>query len=229
MTARRAAASDRPAPAKRGARRAPGRPVGGEQALREALIDAALQAFAGAGFAASTLRGIARAAHVTPALANYYFGSKEGLLAAVVELRVQPLFEQLAAAMAGAGDDPLAALAAFAQTYTRLALSHPWGPQLVVREVLSAGGALREAFAQRFAGNISRLLAERVAKAQQLGHIDAALDPRLTALSLLSLCVFPVISAPVLAVTLGLRLDADAAMALANHHWRVFARGVETE
>lgn len=209
--------------------RSPGRPVGGEQALREALIDAALQAFARDGFAASSVRGIARVAHVTPALANYYFGGKDGLLAAVVEQRVQPLFTQMSTAITAAGNDPMTALAAYARTYTELALGNPWIPQLVVREVLSAGGALRDTFAQRFVGGISGLLVEHVVRAQQRGEIDPELDAGMTVLSLLSLCIFPVISAPVLSTALGLRLDAAAAADLANHHVRMFVRGVENK
>lgn len=227
MSSRPSSSRPRTVPVAGRSGRAPGRPVGGEQALREALIDAALQAFACDGFAASSVRSIARAAHVTPALANYYFGGKEGLLAAVVEQRVQPLFALMSGAIADAGDEPMPALAAYARTYTVLALGHPWIPQLVVREVLSVGGALRDTFSQRFVGGISRLLRGLVERAQQRGDIDPALDPGMTVLSLLSLCIFPVISAPVLSAALGVRLDADAAAELATHHLRVFVRGVE--
>lgn len=207
--------------------RLPGRPVGKEGALREALIDAALQSFASRGYAGSTLRDIARDARATPAMANYYFGGKQGLLQAVVEQRVQALVMQMLQAIDAAGDDPVAAIAAFMRTYTSLALRNPWVPRLVVREVLSETGVLREAFAKRFAGSIAGLLGERIRQAQARGLIDPALDPAKVILSLLSLCIFPIISSPVISGVLGLRLDPDSAPDLAAHHLRVFLHGME--
>lgn len=191
------------------------------------MIDAALQSFASRGYVGSTLRDIARDARVTAAMANYYFGGKQGLLQAVVEQRVQPLVMRIGLAIQGAGDDPIAAIAAFMRTYTSLALQNPWVPRLVVREVLSEAGVLREAFAKRFAGSIAALLGERIHQAQASGLIDPALDPAKVTLTLLSLCIFPIISSPVIPGVLGLRLDPDSAPDLAAHHLRVFLHGLE--
>jgi TetR/AcrR family transcriptional regulator len=214
-------------PAK-GAARQPGRPAGQDGALREALVEAALHAFATDGYAASTLRGIATAAGVTPAMAHYYFGDKAGLLAAVVELRVQPLTVRLAARLAAAGDDdPMAGLRAFVETYPMLATEHPWIPRLVLREVLGEGGVLRETFARRFAPNLGGGLVARIRAAQAQGRIDPALDPARVALSLLSLCIFPVLSAPVIPVALGIPVEPGTVAAHAAHTWRVFLSGVE--
>jgi AcrR family transcriptional regulator len=48
--------------------------------LSARILDAARQAFADTGLAGTTIRAIARAADVDPALVYHYFGSKEGLL-----------------------------------------------------------------------------------------------------------------------------------------------------
>jgi AcrR family transcriptional regulator len=201
--------------------------VGGEGALREALIEAALHAFATAGFAASTLRGIAREVGVTPAMAHYYFGDKAGLLAAVVEQRVQPLAMRIAARVGEAGPDPIAALRAFIHAYEGLALEHPWVPRLVVREVLGEGGVLREHFAKHFAARVGERLLAGIRAAQAVGRIDPALDAPKVALSFLSLCVFPVITAPVIPVVLGVPVGPGDVAALAEHQFRVFLSGVE--
>jgi AcrR family transcriptional regulator len=56
----------------------PGRP-NGTSTVREAILTAAEKMFADLGYAGTTLREIADAAHVTQALINYYFGSKFAL------------------------------------------------------------------------------------------------------------------------------------------------------
>lgn len=227
--ARRAA----PAPTAKARRKAarparqPGRPAGGESDLRDDLVEAALHRFATDGFAASTLRGIAREAGVTPAMAHYYFGDKAGLLAAVVELRVQPLAARIAQRVGAAGGDPIAALRAFLHAYQALAFEQPWVPRLVVREVLGEGGVLRETFTRHFAARVGEQLLSRIRAAQALGHIDPALDAPKVALSFLSLCVFPVISAPVIPVVLGVPVGGQHVAALAEHQFQVFLSGVE--
>src|ERR1700754_4117213 len=48
--------------------------------LAARILSAARDAFADTGFAGTTIRSVARAAGVDPALVYHYFGSKEGLL-----------------------------------------------------------------------------------------------------------------------------------------------------
>src|SRR5690606_30805742 len=65
-------------------RRRRGRPVGGGD--RAALIlDAARREFAAQGYDAVSLRGIARAAGVDPALVHHYFDGKEALFVAAMQ------------------------------------------------------------------------------------------------------------------------------------------------
>ena len=104
-------------------------------------------------------------------MAHYYFGDKAGLLAAVVEQRVQPL-------------------------------------------------------ALRVAARVGERLLAGIRAAQALGRIDPALDAPKVALSFLSLCVFPVITAPVSPVVLGVPVGRDDIAALAEHQFRVFLSGV---
>jgi TetR/AcrR family transcriptional regulator len=232
MPPRKPAPAPLPTPRRRAkpgaAGRQPGRPVRADRDLREALVEAALHAFATDGFAASTLSGIARRAGATPAMAHYYFGDKAGLLAAVVEQRVQPLALRIAARVGEAGADPIAALRAFIHAYEGLAFEHPWVPRLVVREVLGEGGALREHFTRHFAERVGARLLAGIGAAQALGRIDPALDPAKVALSFLSLCVFPVITAPVIPVVLGVPVGPGDVAALADHQFRVFLSGVES-
>lgn len=58
---------------------------------RERILDAAEQLFAEQGISGTSLRALTRAADVNLAAVHYHFGSKEGLLDAVVERRAAPL------------------------------------------------------------------------------------------------------------------------------------------
>lgn len=64
-------------------------------ATRAAILDAARQEFTRAGFGPATVRSIARAADVSPNLITRYFGGKDGLFAAAVQvdLHVDEMFD----------------------------------------------------------------------------------------------------------------------------------------
>lgn len=61
---------------------------------REKILDAAEALFVEHGFAATSLRAIATLAEVNLAAANYHFGSKMGLLAAVLHRHIHPVNEE---------------------------------------------------------------------------------------------------------------------------------------
>ena len=71
------------------ARRGRGRPPG-ESVTQEAILAAARRQFSELGYGRTTLRGIARAAGVDPRLLLHYFGSKQDLFVASVELPMEP-------------------------------------------------------------------------------------------------------------------------------------------
>ncbi len=75
----------------RGARRGrkPGRRPGGT-GTRAAILGAARQAFADLGFEGATVREIAARAGVDPAMIHHYFGSKEKLFLAAVDVPFDP-------------------------------------------------------------------------------------------------------------------------------------------
>jgi AcrR family transcriptional regulator len=83
-----------------------GRRPGGPD-TRAAILAAARASFADKGFAGTTIRGIASAAGVDAALVHHYFGAKDDLFVAALELPVDPRTE-IAPALAegpdGAGE-----------------------------------------------------------------------------------------------------------------------------
>ncbi|MFV2101114.1 TetR family transcriptional regulator [Micromonospora sp. LOL_024] len=62
----------------------------GNPGTREAILDAARTVFAQRGFDASTIRTIAGAAEVDPALVHHYYGSKDQLFLAAMRAPVDP-------------------------------------------------------------------------------------------------------------------------------------------
>jgi TetR/AcrR family transcriptional regulator len=179
------------APRKKREPRRPGRPRADETNQRERLLEAAVACFAADGVAATSLRGIALKAGVTPALVNYYYGSKEQLLDAFIAERVVPAVQVMRDNLLAAGDDPRALLAAFVHGIHGVVERYPWWPAIWVREVLSEKGALRDMMQKIIAPQVAQLLARTLVEAQKRGAISADLDPRLLVVSLVGLTMFP--------------------------------------
>ena len=68
----------------------------GVSGTREAILDAARRAFAEQGYQQATIRGVADLAGVDPALVHHYFGTKQDLFVAAVELPVNPIGQLMA-------------------------------------------------------------------------------------------------------------------------------------
>ncbi|WP_446216020.1 TetR/AcrR family transcriptional regulator [Micromonospora sp. IBHARD004] len=83
------------------ARRTGRRP--GNPDTREAILTAARAAFAERGFDAASIRGIASAAGVDPALVHHYFGTKEELFRTTMNVPIDPA-ELLPRVLAGGPD-----------------------------------------------------------------------------------------------------------------------------
>jgi AcrR family transcriptional regulator len=91
-------------PARGGRRRRSGR-RGGDSGTREAILAAARTRFGDHGYDGATIRGIAADAGVDAALVHHFFGTKERLFAAAMQLPVVPS-ELVAAALAAAAREP---------------------------------------------------------------------------------------------------------------------------
>ncbi|MET8572516.1 TetR family transcriptional regulator [Streptomyces sp. NPDC004783] len=96
------------APEARGASHTParrrGRPPRTESAgTRDRILDAAREEFSERGYAKTSVRGIAKAAGVDSALVHHYFGTKEQVFEAAIEVAFAPAL----AAPEAIGDAPL--------------------------------------------------------------------------------------------------------------------------
>ncbi len=182
-----------------------GRPAGTAQtAVRGRLVERARRLFAERGYAAVSLRAIAAAAEVNPAMVHYYFASKRGLYEAVIAETLSPVVERLNLMLAAPGSGGFA-LRDLLELYVRTLASSPWLPPLILREVLAEDGPMRSWFIRRFAARGGGLLTRLIRHEQAAGHLRPDLDPRLTALSLVSLAAFPFAALPVTSTVFGMR------------------------
>jgi AcrR family transcriptional regulator len=62
----------------------------GASGTREAILEAARASFADRGYSGTSVRAVAARAGVDPALVHHYFGTKDGLFAAAMELPFDP-------------------------------------------------------------------------------------------------------------------------------------------
>ena len=79
----------------------------GDSGTRAAILEAARNSFAERGFDRTTIRGVAAEAGVDPALVHHYFGAKDDLFAAAMELPFNPaevLPEVLSGGVDGLGE-----------------------------------------------------------------------------------------------------------------------------
>lgn len=120
------------------------RPTGrrpGDSGTREAILEAALGLFAERGYDATSVRAVATAAGVDPALVRHFFGGKEQLFATAVadRVRMTPLLTSAAAA------HPTDAGRALTEAYLALWEAPDTGPlvRALVRSAATSENAAR--------------------------------------------------------------------------------------
>jgi AcrR family transcriptional regulator len=144
---------------RRSARRRTGRRPG-DSGSREAILTAAREQFAERGYDHATIRGIAAAAGVDPALVMYFFGSKQQLFLASIELLVNPA--EAMPRLLEAGPDGLGERVA--RFFLGNCESEEAGPAFV--------GLIRSAFSNEDAAALLR----RFVSSEVIGRLASALD-----------------------------------------------------
>jgi AcrR family transcriptional regulator len=131
-----------------------GRRSGGAD-TRAALLAAARAVFAEQGYQGATVRTIAGRAGVDAAMVNHWFGGKQGLFAAIVELPFDP--EQLIEAVTHGGPDTMAER--LIRTFVTLWDTHEGRFATLMLSVASQDIAARS-MAEFFSGTVFRILTE---------------------------------------------------------------------
>lgn len=210
-----------------------GRPQGSQNAaVRAGLLESARTLFAQHGYSAVSTRAVAEAAGVNPAMIHYYFGSKQGLYEAMLSETFTPLFANLSAALNAGPDlqtDQQSPVRRFFHAYMHTLGANPWLPPLILREVVAETGQLRQWFIQQFAAPGGGMLTRLIQAEQAAGRIQADLNPTFTALSMVSLAVFPFIAMPVASAVFGFRVKPEYLDTLIEHTEQIFMNGTRPE
>jgi TetR/AcrR family transcriptional regulator len=200
-----------------------GRPVDtNHQDLRIQILDTAEEYFADSGYAATSIRRIADTAGVNPALVHYYFGSKKELLKAVMERVLEPMGRAIADLHNGseASPDKIASL------LLTMAAEHPNVPRLMIREVMLPGGEMQEYFIENMAPHLGGALPALLSREKSAGRMRADSDPDISALLVMSVCVFPFIARTLAEQALGIDFDRDGIELLKQQITDLLKRGL---
>ncbi|MFZ0995537.1 MAG: TetR family transcriptional regulator [Candidatus Dormiibacterota bacterium] len=141
----------------------------GSLGTREHIVAVARRAFGARGYDATSLRNIAAEAHVDPGLLIHYFGTKEGVFRAALEITIQP--DHLFAGLDGVNRQEAAEQ--IVRRYLSL-LDRPEARDVVIGLVRSAVSnerakdMLRELFTEGVPRSLSPLIEEPEAKLRAL-------------------------------------------------------------
>lgn len=156
------------------------------------ILDNALTLFATQGIAGTTIAQIAKASNVTPAVIHYYFNNREGLLDSFVSQRLVPIVELI---WSGITEDSLETpeqiIIELVERLFNAVEKMPQLPLLWSREVLNAGGLLRERLASIIPQNKITTVQKSFFIAQQKGLINNNIAPNLIITSIMAVVMLP--------------------------------------
>jgi AcrR family transcriptional regulator len=193
--------------------------------VRERLIDAATEIAVEKGFDATGIREIATRAQVSSGMISYYFGDRQGLYEAMFQRAFDRVGAEVRARMEDperSGNDPLDELV---RIQVGSIAADPWLPQLIVREVLAKPNS-RARFAESVGQGPLQLMIRWLEEERARGVLQMDFDPRMMAISIVSLSVFPFLMLPVVADELGLEIDQAFTNRLIEHNQRLLAQGL---
>lgn len=197
--------------------RRPGRPaLDNQMDSRAALIEAAKELLSQQAFDAVSNRRIAERAGVNPAMIHYHFKDRAGLHVALLRESIAPVIKRITELPTDtASTEP--ALARFLKLYMETLAANPWLPRMIVREVLSDSGHLRDLFIEEFGSHLATSVSAMVQQGKVRGELRADVDPVLTTLSIASLAVFPFLGLPLTSQAIGYTMDEDFVRRLIEH------------
>jgi len=203
-----------------------GRPAAAQKGnQRDALLRAARALCAAQGTHAATVRAIARRAGVDPGLVTYYFGSRDGLLRAVIEQAAREGRARFAAAapVSGRAEDRLRAVVTQLLGVLR---AEPYLPRLIVERVILGDARARARYMREVVAPVAAVFATIVEEGTERGELRAV-DARFLLQAIVGTCLFFFLAAPVSSRALGIDPRADRVVdAFVAHTVDLVLRGV---
>ena len=169
---------------------------------QDAILDAAERLFAEQGFTATTIKQIGKEAAVNSALLYYYYDSKETLYRATLQRILGQLLSRGTDAIERAASHT-DRIRAFVRAQVRVLGEHPHFPRLLVRELVDHQAAHAEQAITTTAAGAFKRLCDVIEAGQKDGVFRRSLDPRFTAISIISQVAYFAIARPAVGVLLG--------------------------
>jgi len=173
--------------------RRPGRPprtaVRGDR--RERLLDIALELFARQGVAETTLSAIARKAGMTPAMAHYYFKTREQLFDLLIDERIMPGRAHIEELLQQHDADPVRALGLVVERLVAVHARQPWFGTLWIREMISDNDIFKQHMRKRLGVERQSAMLDTLCRWQREGKLDPDIEPALLLVSLLGMTMLP--------------------------------------
>jgi AcrR family transcriptional regulator len=205
----------------------PARKLGAENdQVKESLLDAARCCLSQKSYRNVTTREIAEQAGSNLGMIRYYFGGKDGLLAALIEQAAEAVGEFLALMDSFATVAPRERTCLLVSAFFELCQSSPWFVRLIIDDITNTDEKLRQLFNEGI-GLQSRALLRRFIELQQRdGYYKADIDVDLTLVSIVSLLVMPFISSPMIEETYGVDVLGDGREPWIEHTVNLLERGL---
>lgn len=161
---------------------------------RQKLIDSATPLFAWKGYAGVSIRELAKAADVNSAMISYYFGGKEGLYAAVLDLHLAHLLSVIEGAFSSS-EQPEERVAAFIKAISNMHQEHPTLLRLMQGELSNPTVCFEKVVVKYFKKFIAYLPAT-MAAGKETGVFAQDIHPVYAAIALASMVNFYFILKP---------------------------------
>lgn len=158
------------------------------------LMEAATVLFAAKGYAAVSIRELAKVAGTNSALISYHFGGKEGLYRAVLEKHFQELVEQMSV-LRKKNLAPLETISGFASIVIHLHQTHPQLLRLVNSEFITPTACFEQVISKYIEQNF-RFLSAAIEEGIRLKQFREDINPAYAAVALASLINFYFIAKP---------------------------------
>jgi AcrR family transcriptional regulator len=173
-----------------------GRPKCNNVEVKEKLLMAAEKLFPHSSYQEVTVRDIAKAAEVNPAMINYYFEGKKGLYEAFFLSKYEIVFHGLE--QLKNDQNQTCPITHYLQLVNEMVSNSPWFPQFLIHNVLAKDGPMQEFVRKNIAQRIFTVLPTLIQREIHRGRFRSDLDPIATSLSLISLAIFPILLSPLL-------------------------------
>lgn len=145
---------------------------------KQHIISHAMQLFADKGFEATSIRDLAKVADVNVAMVNYYFGSKEKLMEAIIEEKAAYMKDRIEELNANNSISEIDKVNALIEDYVNRIVSNPNFHKLLYKELMGSNREnLNQLLTNTFARNTKNFakIIENGIKKKVFKKVDATL------------------------------------------------------